>query len=102
VALKVGMAAGKLFSNGSYRHRVVIGKDTRLSGYMIESALEADELVTEVWFPRSSGRAVVLEESRPPRRLRAGRGGSGWGADGALRSRSNPGPGGSRRSRQGA
>jgi phosphoglucosamine mutase len=39
VALKVGMAAGKLFSNGAYRHRVVIGKDTRLSGYMIESAL---------------------------------------------------------------
>jgi phosphoglucosamine mutase len=38
-ALKVGMAAGKLFSNGSHRHRVVIGKDTRLSGYMIESAL---------------------------------------------------------------
>src|SRR5689334_10211400 len=40
VALKVGMAAGKIFSrNGSHRHRVVIGKDTRLSGYMIESAL---------------------------------------------------------------
>ena len=39
VALKVGMAAGKLFSSGSHRHRVVIGKDTRLSGYMIESAL---------------------------------------------------------------
>ena len=39
VALKVGMAAGKLFTNGSHRHRVVIGKDTRLSGYMIESAL---------------------------------------------------------------
>ncbi|HJU32649.1 MAG TPA: phosphoglucosamine mutase [Hyphomicrobiaceae bacterium] len=39
-ALKVGMAAGKLFSNGGQRrHRVVIGKDTRLSGYMIESAL---------------------------------------------------------------
>jgi phosphoglucosamine mutase len=38
-ALKVGMAAGKLFSNGTHRHRVVIGKDTRLSGYMIESAL---------------------------------------------------------------
>ena len=32
VALRVGMAAGKLFTNGSYRHRVVIGKDTRLSG----------------------------------------------------------------------
>jgi phosphoglucosamine mutase len=40
IALKVGMAAGRLFSNGGGRpHRVVIGKDTRLSGYMIESAL---------------------------------------------------------------
>jgi phosphoglucosamine mutase len=40
IALKVGMAAGKLFSNGGgRRHRVVIGKDTRLSGYMIETAL---------------------------------------------------------------
>lgn len=39
VAMKVGMAAGTLFTNGEYRHRVVIGKDTRLSGYMIESAL---------------------------------------------------------------
>ena len=39
IALKVGMAAGKLFSSGTHRHRVVIGKDTRLSGYMIKSAL---------------------------------------------------------------
>jgi phosphoglucosamine mutase len=40
VALRVGMAAGRIFSNGEKRrHRVVIGKDTRLSGYMIESAL---------------------------------------------------------------
>ena len=39
IALKVGMAAGKLFSSGTHRHRVVIGKDTRLSGYMIELAL---------------------------------------------------------------
>src|SRR5215813_10873324 len=39
IALRVGMAAGTLFTNGQYRHRVVIGKDTRLSGYMIESAL---------------------------------------------------------------
>jgi phosphoglucosamine mutase len=39
LALKVGMAAGALFTNGSYRPRVVIGKDTRLSGYMIETAL---------------------------------------------------------------
>jgi phosphoglucosamine mutase len=40
-ALKVGMAAGSLFSNGDQRQRVVIGKDTRLSGYMIEQALTA-------------------------------------------------------------
>jgi phosphoglucosamine mutase len=38
-AMKAGMAAGKMFSNGAHRHRVVIGKDTRLSGYMIETAL---------------------------------------------------------------
>jgi len=41
VALKVGMAAGHLFTHGSRRHRVVIGKDTRLSGYMIESAMQS-------------------------------------------------------------
>ena len=39
IAQKVGMAAGTMFKNGGHRHRVVIGKDTRLSGYMIESAL---------------------------------------------------------------
>jgi len=39
VALKTGMAAGRAFTHGDHRHRVVIGKDTRLSGYMIESAL---------------------------------------------------------------
>ncbi|MDX5595411.1 phosphoglucosamine mutase [Pseudovibrio sp. SPO723] len=41
IALKVGMAAGITFRRGKYRHRVVIGKDTRLSGYMIENALVA-------------------------------------------------------------
>jgi phosphoglucosamine mutase len=41
VALKVGMAAGLAFRRGGHRHRVVIGKDTRLSGYMIEPALTA-------------------------------------------------------------
>src|ERR1700759_1002662 len=42
VALRVGLAAGKLFrSGGDRRHLVVIGKDTRLSGYMIEPALGA-------------------------------------------------------------
>ena len=40
IALKVGMAAGHFFSkHGHHRHRAVIGKDTRLSGYMIETAL---------------------------------------------------------------
>jgi len=41
LALKVGQAAGILFHRGDHRHRVVIGKDTRLSGYMIETALVA-------------------------------------------------------------
>jgi len=39
--LALGMAAGRYFRNGEHRHRVVIGKDTRLSGYMIEPALTA-------------------------------------------------------------
>jgi phosphoglucosamine mutase len=41
VALKVGMAAGEMFTRGEHRHTVVIGKDTRLSGYMLEPALAA-------------------------------------------------------------
>ena len=42
VALRVGLAAGRLFmSSDDRRHLVVIGKDTRLSGYMIEPALVA-------------------------------------------------------------
>jgi phosphoglucosamine mutase len=40
-ALRLGMAAGQYFRRGEHRHRVVIGKDTRLSGYMIEPALVA-------------------------------------------------------------
>lgn len=41
IAMRVGMAAGIVFRRGTHRHRVVIGKDTRLSGYMIENALVA-------------------------------------------------------------
>ena len=41
LALKVGQAAGLAFQRGDHRHRVVIGKDTRLSGYMIENAMVA-------------------------------------------------------------
>ena len=40
-ALRVGQAAGTHFLRGDHRHRVVIGKDTRLSGYMMESAMVA-------------------------------------------------------------
>jgi phosphoglucosamine mutase len=41
VALSLGKAAAKLFRRGDHPHRVVIGKDTRLSGYMLEPALQA-------------------------------------------------------------
>jgi phosphoglucosamine mutase len=41
LAMRLGQAAGLLFTRGEHRHRVVIGKDTRLSGYMIENALVA-------------------------------------------------------------
>ena len=39
--MRVGMAAGRYFTRGEHRHRVVIGKDTRLSGYVFEPALTA-------------------------------------------------------------
>ena len=41
LAMRVGVAAGTIFRNGGHRHRVVIGKDTRLSGYMLEYAMVA-------------------------------------------------------------
>jgi phosphoglucosamine mutase len=41
IAMRVGMAAGAHFLRGAHKHRVVIGKDTRLSGYMLENALVA-------------------------------------------------------------
>src|SRR5579872_2455872 len=40
-ALRIAMAVGECFRNGSHKHLVVIGKDTRLSGYMLEPALTA-------------------------------------------------------------
>src|SRR5579871_746553 len=40
-ALKLAMAVGECFRNGAHKHLVVIGKDTRLSGYMLEPALTA-------------------------------------------------------------
>jgi phosphoglucosamine mutase len=41
IALRVAQAAGAQFTRGAHRHQVVIGKDTRLSGYMLEPALTA-------------------------------------------------------------
>jgi phosphoglucosamine mutase len=41
LAMRVGQAAGRRFLRGTHKHQVVIGKDTRLSGYMFESALTA-------------------------------------------------------------
>jgi phosphoglucosamine mutase len=41
IAMRIGMAAGHYFTRGDHRHTVVIGKDTRLSGYMLEPALVA-------------------------------------------------------------
>ncbi|ARJ65114.1 phosphoglucosamine mutase [Magnetospirillum sp. ME-1] len=41
MAMKLGMAAGRHFTRGDHRHVVVIGKDTRLSGYLLEPALTA-------------------------------------------------------------
>ncbi|MFM9890504.1 MAG: phosphoglucosamine mutase [Rickettsiales bacterium] len=41
IAMRLGMAAGFYFNRGNHRHRVVIAKDTRLSGYMIENALSS-------------------------------------------------------------
>ncbi|MBM3647388.1 MAG: phosphoglucosamine mutase [Alphaproteobacteria bacterium] len=41
IAMRIGMAAGQVFNRGDHRHRAVVGKDTRLSGYMVEQALTA-------------------------------------------------------------
>ena len=46
VVMKIGMAVGQIYRKGGHRHRVVIGKDTRLSGYMIEQALTAGLLAS--------------------------------------------------------
>ncbi|HEU5046861.1 MAG TPA: phosphoglucosamine mutase [Rickettsiales bacterium] len=57
IAVKLGQAAGQLFLRGDHRHRVIIAKDTRLSGYMIEPALTAGFI--------SAGMDVVLAGPLP-------------------------------------
>ena len=57
IALRLGKAAGHYFTRGAHRHRVVIAKDTRLSGYMIENALTAGFL--------ASGMDVILVGPMP-------------------------------------
>jgi phosphoglucosamine mutase len=56
-ALRLGQAAGRYFNRGTHRHRVVIGKDTRISGYMLEpalTALEPVEIGADYEFDRTS------------------------------------------------
>ncbi len=55
LAMRVGMAAGLKFVRGDHRNRVVIGKDTRRSGYMIENALAAG-FTASAWTSISSAR----------------------------------------------
>jgi phosphoglucosamine mutase len=51
VAMQLGRALAYLIRNGTHRHRVIIGKDTRLSGYMLEQALAAGitSMGVDVW-----------------------------------------------------
>ena len=60
VAMPLGKAAGRMFRSGGHRHRVVIGKDTRLSGYMLEPALTAGFI--------SAGYGCDAGRARCPRR----------------------------------
>ena len=48
LALRIGMASAKVFTRGEHRHHVLIGKDTRVSGYMLESALQAGFIASGV------------------------------------------------------
>ena len=59
MAMKVGQAAGTHFLRGGHKHRVVIGKDTRLSGYMIENALwRALPVSVWMWFSLARSRRL--------------------------------------------
>ena len=59
-AMKVGQAAGRHFLRGTHKHRIIIGKDTRLSGYMMETAMVAGFSARTV----SDGRSLRREASR--------------------------------------
>ena len=63
----LGMALGNFFTDGNHRHRVVIGKDTRLSGYMIEQAITSGLLYIAIFcspkitiFPAKECIAIIL------------------------------------------
>ena len=57
LAMRVGIAVGTIFRRGTHRHRVVIGKDTRLSGYMLETAMVAPALRQRASMPSFSARS---------------------------------------------
>ena len=73
MALRIGQAAGAHFLRGDHRHRVVIGKDTRLSGYMMETALIAGftsvgmDVVMVGPVPTPAGAAHPFDARRPRR-----------------------------------
>ena len=75
-ALRVGMAAGRQFLRGDHRHRVVIGKDTRLSGYLLEPALTAGFVAMGMDVILVGPMPTPAMRHRPTRSRSAPRGGS--------------------------
>ena len=72
-ALRLGQAAGRFFNRGTHRHRVVIGKDTRLSGYMLEPALTAGFIgagMDVCWSARCRRPAIAHADPQPAGRSR--------------------------------
>ncbi len=70
-AMKIGQAAGIAFQRGEHRHRVMIGKDTRLSGYMIENALVGRLHCRSAWTCCSSARCRRRPSAMLTRSMRA-------------------------------
>ena len=69
-ALRVAMAAGHRFTRGNHRHLVIIGKDTRLSNYMLEPAMQAGftamGMDVVLVGPMPTPAVAMLTEQKPP------------------------------------